>query len=134
MTADFDPLNELENALVAAQEGRLPVVSFIDKLLASKVALLLQNDPGPTWDNSTAPLILTNDAGHPVIAVFTALERSLEWTKREPKFTFALLTDFVWVLRGISAGVGLVLNPGLPTGLEMPASGVAQLKVRAQGS
>lgn len=133
MNLAFEPANDLERALLQAQRGQLPVVSFMDKLLASQVFVLLDKEPGPSgkWDNSASPMVLTNQEGKPVMAMFTAPERSTEWPKREPRFTHGLLTDFAWLLRGLAPGVGLVINPGLSAGLEMPASGVAQLKQRA---
>ena len=134
MTAAFEPANELEHALVKARQGELPVVSFMDKLLASQVFVLLDKAPAADgkWDNGISPMVLRNQDGNPVMAMFTAPERSTEWPKREPRFQHGLLTDFAWLLRGLQPGVGLVINPGLAAGLEMPASGVAQLKQRAQ--
>ncbi len=130
----FEPLNELEVALLAARKGQLPVLGFMDKLLRSQVAVLVDKDPGSggQWDNSVAPMVLTNQTGDPVLAVFTAMKRSAQWPDKDPRFRHALLTDFAWLLRGMAPDLGLVINPGLETGLEMPASGVAQLKSRGQ--
>ena len=134
MSTDFEPANDLERTLVAAQQGRLPVASFMDKLIASQVLVLFDREPVADGkrDESAIPMILTNQAGQPVLAVFTAPERASDWSRREPRFQTGLLTDFAWLLRGISPQLGVVVNPGLKEGLEMPASGVAQLKARAQ--
>jgi hypothetical protein len=105
-------------------------------LLASKVFVLIDKDIGPTgiWDNSATPMVLSNSKGSPVLAIFTAPERSGEWPKRQPRFGFGLLTDFAWLLKGIETNVGIVINPGLMVGLEMQPSTVAQLReeVRAK--
>jgi hypothetical protein len=57
-----------------------------------------------------------------------ARRRSSEWPTRFPQFTFGLITDFKWLLKGVQAGVGIVINPGSSAGLEMPPSGVLELK------
>ena len=129
----FEPSNELEHALLQAQEGRLAVSALMKTLLASKVFVLIDKDlgPGGVWDNSVSPMVLSNASGGPVLAVFTAPERSTEWPKNHPQHKFGLFTDFRWLLKGIASGVGVVINPGSPVGLEMPAAGVQQLKTEA---
>jgi hypothetical protein len=101
--------------------------------LQSQVFVLLDKDPGesPTWDNSSNPMVLTNQGGSPVLAMFTHPDRSQGWTERTPQFQFGLLTDFAWLVKGIGPGVGIVVNPGLPVGMEIPAHGVAALKAQA---
>jgi hypothetical protein len=118
---------------MSAQVGATPIDAFIGSLLASQVFVLLDKDPGPSrnWDNSASPLVLHNQSGVPMLAVFTAPERSTGWPERIPGYTFGLLTDFRWLLKGITSGVGLVINPGSSVGLEMPATGVARLKAEA---
>jgi len=129
----FEPSNDLEHALLQAQEGRLAVSALMKTLLASKVFVLIDKELGPSgvWDNSVSPMVLSNVAGGPVLAVFTAPERSAEWPKNYPQYKFGLLTDFRWLLKGIATGVGVAINPGSPVSLEMPAAGVEQLKTEA---
>jgi len=76
--------------------------------------------------------VLMNSAGTPVLAMFTAPERSGEWPKRQPRFRFGLLTDFAWLLKGITLNVGIVINPGLSVGLEMRPSTVGELRTQAK--
>jgi hypothetical protein len=132
-SSEFKASNALEAALVSAQGGATPIADFICNLLESQVFVLLDKDPGPsrTWDNSASPLVLHNQSGVPMLAVFTAPERSTAWPERIPGYTFGLLTEFRWLLKGITSGVGLVINPGSSVGLEMPAAGVARLKAEA---
>lgn len=127
----FEPLNELESALVQAQAGSLSVPDFLGKLSTSQVFVLLDKDPGPSglWDNSAAPMVLSNSAGAPVLALFTAPARSDGWPAQIPRFSFGLLTDFGWLLRGIAKGVGIVVNPGHSVGLELSPERVAKLAI-----
>jgi hypothetical protein len=133
--AQFEPVNELERALAQAQEGRLSISVLMDAFLSSQVFVLIDKDPGPSgrWDNSASPMVLTGSTGVPMLAVFTAPQRSSNWPKLHPQFGFGLLTDFQWLLKGVASGVGIVINPGATVGLEMQPTGVADLKAKANG-
>lgn len=130
----FEPANKLERALLASQKGQLPVPEFIEILLASQVMILIDREVGQNgmWDKSAKPMVLIDTAGAPALAIFTAPERSGTWPQRKPKYCFAFLTDFSWILRYMSPKVGIVINPGQSVGLEMPASGVLKLKQENQ--
>jgi hypothetical protein len=134
MNQSFEPSNDLERALVAAQKGQLPVPAFMQTLLTSKVFVLVDKEigAGGAWDNSASPMVLSDSKGAPFLAMFTAPERSGEWPKRQPRFGFGLLTDFSWLLKGIAPNVGVVINPGLTVGLEMQPSTVAQLRAQSK--
>lgn len=136
MSIEFEPVNDLERALVAAQNGQLPFDGFAERLLASKVFVLLDRGlaPGGELDVDALPMVLTSQAGNRVLAIFTAAERSSDWPMRYPRFSYGLLVEFSWLLRGVAPGVGIVLNPGSQAGFEMPASGVQQLKEHAHGT
>ena len=126
----FDPANELERALADAQGGRLSVAHLMATLLLSQVFVLLDQDPGPSnaWNDSASPLVLTGSGGSPMLAIFTSPVRSSDWSMRFPQFAFGLRTDFKWLLKGVAPGVGIVINPGSSIGMEMPPSGVSQLR------
>jgi hypothetical protein len=115
---------------MGAQRGAVSINDFLASLVEAKVFVLLDKDPGPSgkWDNTASPLVLNSQGGVPMLAVFTAPERSSGWPLRFPQYSFGLLTDFRWLLRGVASGVGLVINPGSVVGLEMPPSGIEQLR------
>jgi hypothetical protein len=77
----FEPLNDLESALIQAQAGNLSAMDFLGKLSKSKVFVLLDKELPPSGlrDNSASLLVLSNIAGTPVLALFTAPERSEGW-------------------------------------------------------
>lgn len=116
-----------------AQEGRLAIPAFMQTLLAAKVFVLIDKDLGPSgvWDNSVSPMVLSNASGGPVLAVFTAPERSTEWPKKYLPYKFGLLIDFRWILKGTAPGVGVAINPGSSVGLVIPPDGVERLKAEA---
>jgi len=131
---EFKPLNDLEVALTQAQAGKLSMPEFFGKLTISQVFMLLDKEIGDSgaWDNSATPMVLTNQAGKPVLALFTAPPRAEGWPERVPHFSYGLLTDFTWLLRGVQPDVGIVINPGLPVGCELSAERVAELATNAR--
>jgi hypothetical protein len=130
----FEPNNELERSLMEAQAGRLPVSELMHAFLSSQVFVLLDKEPSSngTWDDSVSPMVLNNATGSPLLAVFTSPERSSPWPIQLPQFAFGLLTNFQWLLRGIAPNIGIVVNPGLSVGMEIPSTGVQQLRAESQ--
>jgi hypothetical protein len=127
--AEFHPGNELERALVQAQARTMSVDDFFARLLTSQVALLLDKEvPESGWDNSISPMVLASPRGGNVLAAFTGVDRATPMSQRSNSHKYALLVDFRWVLRGVAPGVGIVVNPGWPVGVEIEPSRVAELK------
>jgi hypothetical protein len=79
-------------------------------------------------DSLPAPLVLSGSTGAPMLAIFTSLDRATPMSTAFSDYRFALLVEFRWLLQRVADGVGLVVNPGWHVGLEMPPSGVAQMK------
>ena len=128
----FVPANELETALVEAQNGQRTVPEFFGSLLRSQVYLLLDREIGADGqlDASVNPCVLSNAAGSPVLAAFTSPERANGWTERLPQFAHGLLVSFPWVLLRLGPKVGLVLNPECAVGVEIGAEALVKLKER----
>ena len=104
------------------------VDEFFARLLGSQVALLLDKEvPEFGWDNSISPLVLLSPRGGNVLAVFTGLDRATPMAQKSNSHKYALLVDFRWVLKGIGPGVGVVVNPGWPVGVEIDPARVAEL-------
>lgn len=134
MPQPFEPLNDLERALVAALQNQIPVAAFVQTLLSAKVYVLTQKEikAGATWDHSATPMVLADSQKTPFLALFTAAERSAAWTQRQTTYSFGLSTDFVGLLQGMAPELGIVINPGLPAGFELQPATVVQLKAQAQ--
>jgi len=123
--------NVLETSLLSAQSGQLEVGVFLNMLMDSQVFILLDKEVvGTTWDNSVTPLILTNKAGTAVMAMFSAPERSTPWSSRNPTYGYGLLVAFEWIIKGLGSGMGVVLNPGHPVGLEITPDEIDRLRGR----
>ena len=129
MTEEFHPDNELERALVQAQAGTMSTEEFLGRLLDSQVTLLLDKEvPESGWDNSISPLVLASPRGGNVLAAFTGVDRVVPMSQGSNSYKYALLVDFRWVLKGVAPGVGIVINPGWPVGVEIEPARVAELK------
>ncbi len=134
MKQPFEPLNDLERALVAALQNQMPVATFVQTLLSAKVYVLTDKEiqPDEIWNGGATPMVLADSQKTPFLALFTAPERSAAWTQRQTTYTFGLSTDFGGLLQGMAPDQGIVINPGLPAGFELQPATVAQLKAQAK--
>ncbi len=126
-------LNAFEDVLFAVRRGERGLAELLDALLDSEVVILLDKDPGPgdLQEGRALPLLLGNPQGLPVLAAFTAPERSVPMAVEFPAFGLALPVAFCELLKVIRPGVGLVMNPGTNLGFEMPAANLARLQQEA---
>ncbi|MDI1301593.1 MAG: SseB family protein [bacterium] len=126
-------LNPLETLLLAVQAGNAGIAELLDALLNAEVFILLDKDPqqDEDADASALPMLLNNPRGEPVLAAFTAAERSIAMTMEFPAFCFALPVALKKLLPTIRPGVGLVINPGTILGLEIPAASLAKMQAEA---
>lgn len=136
MKQPFEPLNDLERALVAALQNQMPVATFVQALMSARVYVLNDKEvqAGGVWGHGATPMVLADARKTPFLALFTAPERSSAWTQRQSTFGFRLSTDFAGVLQGMSPDQGLVINPGLAAGFELQPAAVAQLRTQARSS
>jgi type III secretion system (T3SS) SseB-like protein len=129
---DFQPANDLEIALVQAHAGKFNMDNFMAHLLKSQATILLDR-PVPDsglWDNNIKVLILTNPSGLRVVAIFTSPERATPMALQS-SYRYSLVTDVKWIIKQMGEGIGVVINPGSPLGLDIAAVGVTRLKAMA---
>ncbi len=131
MSDNFDPKNDLEEKLLAAQEGRIPGEEFLQELLGAQVFMPVEEKyeiAGLQSSDKAQPLVLEDESGMQVVVLFTSPERAKPFLEDYPKFKGGLLTEFTWIAERIGSGVGITLNPGSETGLEMAPEMLQQLK------
>lgn len=130
MNETFEPKNELEKKLIAAQEGKIPGDQFMMELLSSEVfmPILDKHGIGGLQDSAQAnPLILTADDGTETLILFTSPERAREFVRDFPGYEGGLLAEFKWILEKVGSGLAISLNPNWPAGIDMEAEMVEQL-------
>lgn len=131
MSDNFNPKNELEEKLLAAQEGRIPGEDFLKELMGAQVFMPVEEKyeiAGLQSSDKAQPLLLEDESGMQVVVLFTSPERAKPFLEDFPKYKGGLLTEFTWIAERIGSGVGITLNPGSETGLEMAPEMLQQLK------
>jgi hypothetical protein len=125
----FNPVNDLERALVSAQVGQTPVGSFMARLIHDQVFVATNHEIPATGDlTDIVPLLLKSTTGQAMLAVFTAPERATPMVAHFPEYSWGLLTSFSWLLKRCTSQTGVVINPGWSVGIEIPADGVRQMQ------
>jgi hypothetical protein len=126
MTDVFDPKNALEEALLAAQEGRIELEAFVDALMQSQVFMPVEDKyqiAGLQTSDMAQPLVLEDESGVRVVVLFTSPERAKPFLADHPPYKGGLLAEFPWVLERLIGGeVGISLNPGCAAGIDMEPS------------
>ena len=132
MPESFEARNELEQKLMAAQEGSLSENEFMHYLLEAQVFMPVRdsiNIAGFTGSNKAIPLTLNTEDAVEVLVLFTSPERAKDFVQDYPGYEGGLLVEFKWVLERTGSGVGISLNPNWPVGMDLEAEMVQQLKL-----
>lgn len=126
----FIPANALEQALLDARDGKVPPSRLFQALVDAQVFVMVSQSLGDNgeWLDGTRMLVLENDAGKPLVAVFSSPPRSLMWHDIAVGFGHGLLVDFRWVLGGVMDDVGIAVNPGSEVGVELAPNMVRKLR------
>jgi len=131
MNETFDARNELEQKLVAAQEGQLSSEEFMAYLLDTQVFMPVRDSigiEGFTGSDRAIPLTLKTEDDIEILILFTSPDRAKTFLQDFPGFEGGLLTEFKWVLERTGTGVGISINPNWPVGMDMEPEMVRQLK------
>lgn len=130
----FEPRNELERQLIAAQEGNIPDDEFMQALLAAQLFMPVHKQfddiKGFATPEQARPLTLETEEGGHVLVLFTSPERAVHFVKDHPGFEGGLLADFDWILKRVGSGYGVALNPGWSVGIDMDPGMVDQIAGR----
>jgi hypothetical protein len=132
MPERFEARNELEQKLMAAQEGGLPESEFMHYLLEAQVFMPVRdsiNIAGFTGSDKAVPLTLHTEDALEVLVLFTSPERAKNFVQDYPGYEGGLLVEFKWVLERTGNGVGISLNPTWPVGMDLEAEMVQQLRI-----
>ena len=125
MEHTFNAHNDLEEQLVAAQEGRLETDVFMQQLLDHQLFMPVQDEVSDIqgFQRSTRANPLTVDAedGNRVLVLFTSPERAKPFLQGFPDYGGGLLSEFSWILDRIGSGVAIAINPGIDFGIDLDA-------------
>lgn len=127
----FDARNELEEKLLAAQEGQLSDTDFMHYLMDTQVFMPVRDQIGIggfTASDRAVPLTLRSEEGVEVLILFTSPERAKHFVSEFPGYEGGLLAEFSWILERTGSGVGISINPDWPVGFDLEPEMVQQLK------
>jgi len=131
MEQTFTAHNDLEEKLVAAQEGRLGSDVFLQQLLDQQLFMPVQDEASEIqgFQRSTRanPLTVEAEDGTRVLVLFTSPERAKPFLQDFPDYGGGLLSEFSWILERIGSGVAIAINPGIEFGIDLEADMVTQL-------
>ena len=131
MNERFEARNELEQKLMAAQDGSLPEDEFMQYLLEAQVFMPVKDSigiAGFTGSNKAIPLTLNTEDAVEVLVLFTSPDRAKGFVRDYPGYEGGLLVEFKWVLERTGTGIGISINPDWPVGMDMEPEMVQRLK------
>jgi len=127
----FEARNELEEKLLAAQEGQMSSEALMEYLMDTQVFMPVKDSigiEGFTSSNKALPLTLKTDDDLEVLVLFTSPDRSKVFVQDFPGYDGGLLAEFKWVLERTGSGIGISINPNWPVGMDLEPEMIEQLK------
>ena len=131
MQDSFDARNELEEKLLATQEGRMSSDEFMKYLMDTQVFMPVKDSigiEGFTSSDKAIPLTLKTEDEIEVLILFTSPDRSKEFVQDFPGYDGGLLVEFKWVLERTGSGIGISINPNWPVGMDFEPAMIEQLR------
>ena len=127
----FEARNELEENLLAAQDGQMSSDDFMKYLMDTQVFMPVKDSigiEGFTSSDKAVPLTLKTEDEIDVLILFTSPDRSKEFVQDFPGYDGGLLAEFKWVLERTGSGIGISINPNWPVGMDLEPAMIEQLK------
>jgi hypothetical protein len=131
MQESFEARNELEEKMLAAQEGQLNGEEFMKYLMDTQVFMPVKDSVGIqgfTSSMKAVPLTLKSEDDVDVLILFTSPDRAKDFLREFPGYEGGLLAEFSWVLERTGSGIGISINPDWPVGFDLEPEMVQQLK------
>jgi hypothetical protein len=119
----FVPKNALETALLDAKHGQTSIFNFLKMLVESDVYMLSSTEVNS--DGTGFRPLLFDRGGDTMMSVFTARERASAFADEVP---YCLTMKGHELLQRIPTGFGIVINPGIEVGMEIPSSGIGDIR------
>lgn len=131
MHDSFDARNELEEKLMATQEGQMDSEAFMEYLMDTQVFMPVKDAigiEGFTHSDKAIPLTLKSEDDIEVLILFSSPDRARDFVQEFPGYEGGLLAEFSWILERTGSGIGISINPNWPVGMDLEPGMVQQLK------
>lgn len=130
-TAPSDADSPLDALLGDIHAGRIDPVEFARRLLDVQVFVPVRDEKhaiaGFQRSTRADPLVVEDDAGTRVLVVFSTPQRARRFAAAHADFGGGLVTEFVWLLRRLAAGMAVAINPGDELGFDLDPDMLAML-------
>jgi len=120
--SEFKPTNELEKALVQAQQGELEMEAFMQVLMTSSLFVPVEDKEqigGLQVSSKAKFLSLDDEDGQKILISFSDPERGKVFLQDYPDYKGGLLVDIPWLIEKLGVGYGISLNPSLTVGFDL---------------
>lgn len=131
MHDSFDARNELEEKLMATQEGQMDSEAFMEYLMDTQIFMPVKDAigiEGFTHSDKAIPLTLKSEDDIEVLILFTSPGRARDFVQAYPGYAGGLLAEFSWILERTGSGIGISINPNWPVGMDLEPGMVQQQK------
>ena len=131
MQESFETRNEIEEKLLAAQEGQISSEAFMEYLMDNQVFMPVKDSigiEGFTSSDKAISLTIKTEDNIEVLILFTSPDRSKEFMQDYPGYDGGLLAEFKWILERAGSGIGISINLNWPVGMDLEPDMVQQLK------
>jgi len=131
MQDTFEARNEVEENLLAAQEGQMSSEAFMEYLVDAQLFMPVKDSigiEGFTSSDKAIPLTQKTDEDLEVLILFTSPDRAKTFVTDFPGYEGGLLAEFKWILERTGSGIGISINPDWPVGFDLEPDMIAHLK------
>ena len=122
-TAEVTPTTVVEEAVRAAQQGRIVIETLMWTLAASHLFVGTPDQP-ESDGRITGTYIVTNEQGLNFLPIFTRPELAQDFFAN----SYAVVAEVAVLIATLPPNTGIVLNPGQELGGEFSAESIKQLK------
>jgi hypothetical protein len=119
----FEAENALETALIAAHEGKFPLVRLLNAIMAADIYVASQNALAP--DGSGFSPLMLGDEKEQRVCIFSAHSRAARHRELAP---YILQTKGLSFFQWLPPGLGIAPNPGFTAQLVISPEGAAGIK------
>jgi hypothetical protein len=119
----FEPVNNLEESIVSAQNGEMQMSEFMPMLIDSQIYVPSIEEVQP--DGQGLKPLFFDRQGKAMVAIFTDLSRITNDFKIHAQYCLGIVTRNFLI--GLPKDFGIVINPSHPVGLEVSSDGIQKL-------
>lgn len=124
--------NELERKLLAAMNGELDSMAFMQELLIQQIFIPIRDDKdhgiaGFQSTTKATPLVVEDEDGLKILVLFTSPERARTFLADTPGYSGGLLENFAWIVERMEPGFAIAVNPGIDLGMDIEPDHVAEM-------